>query len=92
MQAVAVGANRQEAHEWIREASLEAWQALRAGAAANPLPDLLAADRRLNAYLAEEKIRTLMDAGAYVGTAGERALSLARDVREALAADDGAAP
>ena len=84
MRAVAAGADRQQAHEWIREASLEAWQALREGAAANPLPDLLAADARLTSYLPGEQIRALMDAGAYVGTARERALSLAEDVRETL--------
>jgi len=92
MRAVAAGADRQEAHEWIREASLEAWQALREGASANPLPDLLTADRRLASYLPGEQIRTLMDAGAYVGTAGERALTLAQDVRAALATTGEATP
>ena len=84
MRAVAAGADRQKAHEWIREASLEAWRALREGAGTNPLPDLLAADQRLIAHLPAEQVRTLMDAAAYVGTAGERALSLAHDVRDAL--------
>lgn len=88
MRAVAAGADRQEAHGWIREASLEAWHTLHDGAGANSLPDLLAADRRLTAFLTGEEIRTLMDAGAYVGTAGERALSLAQDVRQALATTD----
>ncbi|MEZ4517612.1 MAG: hypothetical protein R3C44_12560 [Chloroflexota bacterium] len=31
MALVAEGASRQDAHEWIREASLEAWAALRRG-------------------------------------------------------------
>ena len=88
VRAVATGADRQQAHEWIREASLEAWQALHEGAGDNPLPDLLAADRRLTAYLPGDKIRLLMDAGAYVGTAGERALTLAQAVRDALASTD----
>lgn len=90
MRAVAAGADRQETHEWIREASQEAWQALREGVETNPLPDLLATDPRLTTYLSGEQIRTLMDAGAYVGTASERALSLAQVVRDAITASDGA--
>ena len=76
MAAVRAGADRQEAHEWLREASLRAWEAIRHDEA-NPLTQLLAADGRLTAHLPAETIRALMDAGGYVGTAAERALALA---------------
>ena len=78
------GAGRQEGHEWIREASLQAWDAVQAGAEENPLPELLAADERIAAYLAPAQVHYLMDASAHVGTAPERALALARALRESL--------
>lgn len=83
MALVEAGASRQESHEWIREASLQAWQAIQAGVE-NPLAQLLAADARITAYLAPEQALALMDASAYVGTAPERALALAETVRQAL--------
>jgi adenylosuccinate lyase len=86
MALVAAGASRQDAHEWIREASLQAWQALREGAAENPLAALLAADERIGAYLAPREVQALMDASAYVGTAPARARALAATVRHALSA------
>lgn len=84
MGLVTAGADRQEAHEWIREASLEAWTAIQAGAEENPLAALLVADERLNSYLAPAQVHRLMDAGAHVGTAGVRALALARQIRAGL--------
>ncbi len=84
MALVAAGANRQEAHDWLREASLQAWEALRNGAESNPLAGLLAADERVTAFLAPDRVEALMDAGAYVGTAPARARALAAAVRAAL--------
>jgi adenylosuccinate lyase len=86
MALVAAGASRQDAHEWIREASLQAWQALREGAAENPLAALLAADERITAHLIPADVQALMDASAYVGTAPARARALAAAVRQALSA------
>lgn len=77
---VAAGASRQEGHEWIRTASLQAWAALRRGEE-NPLVALLLADEAICRYLPTEQIRTLMDASVHTGTAGERALALAQTVR-----------
>lgn len=79
MAAVRAGADRQEAHEWLREASLSAWAAVRREEA-NPLADLLAADARLTAYLSPDEVWVLMDAGGYVGTAAGRALALADEL------------
>jgi adenylosuccinate lyase len=80
MAAVRAGADRQLAHEWLREASLQAWEAIRQDAP-NPLVELVAADTRLAAFLAAEEVRALMDAGGYVGTAAERARALASALR-----------
>lgn len=79
MAAVRNGADRQEAHEWLREASLQAWEATRREEP-NPLVMLLAADERLTAYLSANEVRRLMDAGDYVGTAASRAKSFVADI------------
>jgi adenylosuccinate lyase len=84
MAAVAAGADRQEVHEWIREASMTAWQVLQHGAGDNPLPDLLTSDPRLAPYLTAAQIPALMDASAHVGTAPQRALALAQAVWETV--------
>ena len=84
MALVTAGAGRQEGHEWIREASLEAWELVQAGIEENPLPELLAGDERITSYLAPAHIHRLMDAGAHVGTAPNRALKLAREIRQSL--------
>ena len=82
MAAVRAGADRQLAHEWLREASLQAWEAIRQDAP-NPLIELVAADARLAAFLPADEVRALMDAGGYVGTAAERARALTAVVRMA---------
>ena len=81
MALVAEGASRQDAHEWIREASLEAWAALRRGEA-NPLTAQLAADRRILTYLAPKSVFALLDAGEHTGTAAARARVMAFLLRD----------
>jgi adenylosuccinate lyase len=80
MALVASGGSRQEGHEWIREASLQAWAALRRGEA-NPLADLLAADERIRQFLEPDRVRELMEARGHTGTAVSRARSMAQTVR-----------
>lgn len=82
--AVRAGADRQEAHEWLREASLQAWDAVQREAA-NPLVELLASDARLTAHLPAPRIRDLMNASDYVGTAAERARALATSLKTVAA-------
>jgi adenylosuccinate lyase len=81
MAAVRAGAGREVAHEWLREASLQAWEAIRREEA-NPLVELVAADARLAAYLSPDDMRRLMNANSYVGTAVERARTCAATIRE----------
>lgn len=76
---VLAGADRQEAHEWIRQASILAWEAIREGRN-NPLQDLLAADESIKAYLTPAEIGELMDVSTYTGTAGERAATFAQKI------------
>ncbi len=80
--AVRAGADRQEVHEWLREVSLRAWEAVR-GEEPNPLAELVAGDARLAAFLPADELRGLMAAGGYVGTAADRARALAAAIRTA---------
>jgi adenylosuccinate lyase len=83
MALVAAGADRQAMHERIREHSRKAWDALREGRP-NPLADYLAADVEMLKHLQPARIRELMDAGVYVGTAPERARDMAERIKKAL--------
>ncbi len=84
MALVAAGGSRQDGHEWIRDASLKAWAALREGRA-NPLVELLTADENITQYLSADQVRELMDANAHTGTAVERAQAFAQLIHETVA-------
>ena len=83
MALVTAGASRQDGHEWIRDASLQAWAALRDGRS-NPLVDLLLEDARIGEFLAAEQVVALMQAEEHVGTAVSRARAFAQTVRDAI--------
>lgn len=83
MAVVAAGGSRQDGHEWIRDASLKAWAAMREGKE-NPLIQLLADDVRVLQYLTADEVFELMDARGHTGTAVERAQALAKFVRETI--------
>ncbi|MCC6606041.1 MAG: adenylosuccinate lyase [Anaerolineae bacterium] len=83
MALVAAGASRQDGHEWIREASLQAWAVLRDGRS-NPLVELLLADARIGTFLDAAQVKELMRAEGHVGTAVRRARTFAQTVREAI--------
>jgi adenylosuccinate lyase len=82
MEAVKVGANRQEFHEILRRHSIAAWNAMSSGQS-NPLVSLIVTDPLVTQYLSPEVTRHLLDAGAYVGDAPERTRVLARKATEA---------
>lgn len=79
MALVAAGASRQEAHEWLREASLQAWAAVQAGKE-NPLAERLLADERIGRYLTAAQLHDLMNSQSYTGTAAARARQLAAEL------------
>lgn len=84
MALVKAGADRQEMHERLREASMAAWAALQRGEA-NPLAALLSADERIVAYIPAQRVAEIIAAGAGVGDAPRRARELARQIRSHLA-------
>lgn len=81
MAMVAAGADRQEAHEWLRQNSLQAWQQIRSGAE-NPLQRLVVEDARVGNYLTTEQIVDLMDVSSHTGTASVRARAYAQEIRD----------
>ncbi len=83
MTLVKKGADRQEMHERIRQHTMRAWEALRAGEE-NPLLSNLCQDEELTRYLTAAEIRALMDARSHVGDAPARARALANQIRHTL--------
>ncbi len=82
------GADRQALHERIRQHSLAAWATVAEGGS-NPLPDLLAADPVITAWVAADEVRALAtDARAHVGDAADRARACAAAARAAIGAPD----
>jgi adenylosuccinate lyase len=77
------GADRQEMHEHLRQASMAAWEAISAGGS-NPLADLLENHESLTRYLNPDQIRMLMDYRCHLGDAPQRAVLLAQNIRQAL--------
>ncbi|HEY45789.1 MAG TPA: adenylosuccinate lyase [Anaerolineae bacterium] len=80
---VRAGADRQEMHERLREHSMVAWDMIQ-NDKPNPLPDRLAADTTILQYLQPARIRALLDARSYVGTAPQRARDLAARIHKRL--------
>ncbi len=77
------GADRQAMHEVIREHALAAWGAMQAGEE-NPLPQRLSEDERVRRYLDPARVRELLEAGAHVGDAPQRARALAAEIRATI--------
>jgi adenylosuccinate lyase len=84
MELVKAGADRQAMHERIRQHSLAAWEAVQRGER-NPLAEALAADPAMQAHLTPAQVQALLDARDYVGDAPQRARTMARALREAVA-------
>lgn len=72
MAMVRAGADRQLIHEKLREHSLKAWSAIKAGRP-NPLAESLCADPDFLRYLQPVRLRELMEARGHIGTVIERA-------------------
>jgi adenylosuccinate lyase len=72
MEAVRAGGDRQQLHEALRGASMEAWAAVGRGDD-NPLSRLLTEDRELTARVDPAEIRRLLEPSGSVGTAPQRA-------------------
>ena len=81
MMAAKAGANRQELHESIRRASMQAWEAIARGEV-NPLARNLADDESISQYVDPAEIRSRLDPSVHVGDAAERAENLAKQILE----------
>ncbi|MCL4508656.1 MAG: adenylosuccinate lyase [Chloroflexi bacterium] len=85
------GFSRQELHELIRHAALEAWDALQEGKP-NPLVDRIAVRALESGQFKESyptvraEVARLLDPSGHVGTAPERALAFVTQLRAQLAA------
>ncbi|MGB1249758.1 MAG: adenylosuccinate lyase [Candidatus Promineifilaceae bacterium] len=87
MALVSNGASRQDAHEWIRDASLAAWGVVQVGGE-NPLVELLQKDANIAGMLSADAIDSLMHAEAHVGNSAERARQFAQHIRTELQASE----
>ncbi len=76
IEAARAGGDRQLLHETLRDASMEAWEAVRRGDE-NPLAGLLTERAELTALVDPAEIRRLLDPSGHVGTAPQRARLLA---------------
>jgi adenylosuccinate lyase len=76
IEAARAGGDRQLLHETLRDASMEAWEAVRRGDE-NPLAGLLTERAELTALVEPAEIRRLLDPSGHVGTAPQRARLLA---------------
>ncbi|HVN68805.1 MAG TPA: adenylosuccinate lyase [Candidatus Binatia bacterium] len=83
LEAARAGGDRQQLHETLRSASMEAWAAVGRGED-NPLSSLLTERSELTALVDPAEIRRLLDPSGNVGTAPQRARMLA-DRIDALA-------
>jgi adenylosuccinate lyase len=81
MALVTAGVSRDDAHEWLRENSLQAWQTMRE-TGENPLVELVQNDARIGAKMPASAIPHLLSAHDHIGTAKTRALQLAQQIRQ----------
>ncbi|MEA4910348.1 MAG: adenylosuccinate lyase [Anaerolineaceae bacterium] len=83
MAAVKAGADRQVAHERLREHALTAWAEIQAGRP-NPLVAALAGDAYFLGFLSAGQIQALSTVEDYVGIAPHSARALAAAIRETI--------
>ena len=75
--------SRGDAHEWLRDLSIKAWNTLQASGE-NPLVHLMMDDENIRQYLSEEQIYERMNVTSHTGSAPDRALGLAEKIKQEL--------
>jgi adenylosuccinate lyase len=86
VRAVRAGADRQDVHERIRKASLDAARARQNGAERNDMLDRLAADPTF--ALDANQVREMMDASRYVGRAPEQVDEFLDEIVDPMLAEE----
>jgi adenylosuccinate lyase len=87
MAAAKRGADRQALHETLRDASMQAWEAVGQGEE-NPLGRLLAANAEIGRYVDAPELARLMDPKGHTGLAAQRARDFAKKLCELTKAGD----
>ena len=88
VRAVRAGGDRQEAHERIRQHSIEAARAMKDGAPRNDMLDRLSADPAFNVSIAD--MESALDPNRFVGRAPQQVDEFLADVVEPILAGHGA--
>ncbi len=81
IEAVKVGADRQQMHEVLREISMKAWESIQAGNA-NPMEDLLEENSVIRLHLKPVQVEEILDAKNHIGNANKKALELAVRIKK----------
>lgn len=83
MELVEKGLGRQEAHEIIREHSINAWNSVIEGKS-NPLKEFLSGDKRINEIIPRKRIEELLDARKHLGLAEEKCIEFSKKIEKKL--------
>jgi adenylosuccinate lyase len=78
-----LGADRQEAHERLRDLAMRAWSAVRGGEP-NPLKELLQSDEFFASRISSDAIEKLFDVDTYIGAAEQRARETASRILKSV--------
>jgi adenylosuccinate lyase len=84
LQLTRAGANRVDAHERLRQLSMQAWQAVSTGME-NPLFDLIAEDNFIRQYIQPADLASLVSIHSHMGIAETRTRQLAARIRTTIA-------
>jgi adenylosuccinate lyase len=83
MALVKAGADRQVMHEYLREHSIRAWQAVQEGQP-NPLSAQIVSDPHFTQYFTADQIQSMMQVEGYTGIAAECSLAITNSIQKLL--------
>ncbi len=83
MEAVKLGANRQEMHEILRELSMKAWKEIQEEKT-NPLAKLIKDNKKITKFISKEKLETLLDPKKHLGLAPQACIKFLKKIDDGL--------